>query len=811
MDKLIAHVRKSDGEKQLLKDHLLECAALSGDWGAKIGLRKTGYLAGLLHDLGKYSDEFQEYLKKAVNDPKSVIRGSVDHSTAGGKLVFDYCHKNTREPFSYILAELVGNAIISHHSSRGLQDFFTPEGEATSDYLRRVAEIEVVDYEQIKTRFFEEIMLEEQFQRLLLEAIEELKGFYQLNGKSRVKQNDAFFLLKFIYSCLLDADRTNTMLFEEDKQFMAHENQALLNSYSQNLEEHISTFTADTPINQLRGQMSDQCKNFAERETGIYTLSIPTGGGKTLASLRFALNHAIKHRKERIIYVVPFTTIIEQNAATVRDILKDEINILEHHSNVFTDQEESKKGDSEESEAEKEALEQKQALMKDNWESPVIFTTMVQFLNTIYSRGTRNPRRFHNLTNAVIIFDEAQGVPTNCTHLFNESLNFLKKYGATTSVLCTATQPSLESVGRALDKEYDGEMVSNLSEVESKFKRVAVIDKTMDETWKLEALADFSQEILVEKENLLIILNTKKAVRSLYQYLEEQQLEDIELYHLSTSMCAKHRKNLLDELREKLKSSKTKLICITTQLIEAGVDISFQSVIRSVAGLDSIAQAAGRCNRHGETKQQPVYLVNLSADLENLTHLPEIKQGQGITLDILKENKEVEQEELLSHDVQKRYFDRYYDCFKNELNYPVKKTSLNLFSLLGEGANALEHYKRTHGSAPNLAFRSSPKTVGKYFQVIDSPTTSVLVPYKEGNELIADLNGDLRPEEYAPTLKKAQQFMVNIFQHELMELQKTSSLYPLLNGDVLALTSNAYDLKFGIDLEAEAASGYIGF
>ncbi|WP_429948693.1 CRISPR-associated helicase Cas3' [Enterococcus sp. AZ101] len=807
----IAHVRKSDGEEQLLKDHLTECAELSADWGGKIRLRKTSYLAGLLHDLGKYSNEFQEYLKKAVADPKSVTRGSVDHSTAGGKLLFDYCHRNSRDPFSYILAELVGNAIISHHSSRGLQDFFTPEGEATSDYLRRVDEIEVVEYELIKGRFFQEVMSEEQFQKLLLEATKELKGFYQAEGKSRVKQNDTFFLLKFIYSCLLDADRTNTMLFEENKTFKQHENDVLLQSYSQSLEEYISTFTADTPINQLRSQMSEQCKAFSERKTGIYTLSIPTGGGKTLASLRFALNHAIKYGKERIIYVVPFTTIIEQNAATVREILKDEINILEHHSNVFTDQEETKERQTEESEAEKEALEQKQALMKDNWESPVIFTTMVQFLNTIYSRGTRNPRRFHNLTNAVIIFDEAQGVPTNCTHLFNESLNFLKNYGTTTSVLCTATQPSLENVGRALAKESDGEMVANLSEVESKFKRVEVIDRTTNEAWKLEELADFSEEMLAEKENLLIILNTKKTVRSLYQYLENKQLENVELYHLSTSMCAKHRKNLLDELREKLKRNDTKLICITTQLIEAGVDISFQSVIRSVAGLDSIAQAAGRCNRHGETKPQPVYLINLSADLENLTHLPEIKQGQEITLEILKEKSKVGHEEILSHTVQKRYFDQYYARFKNELNYPVKKTSLNLFSLLGEGANALEHYKRTHGSAPLLAFRSSPKTVGKYFQVIDSPTTSVLVPYKKGNDLIADLNGELRPEEYAPTLKKAQQYMVTVFQHELMELQKTGSIYPLLNGDILALTSNAYDLKFGIDLEAEAASGYLEF
>lgn len=807
----IAHVRKKDGKKQYLKDHLIESAELSANWGKKIGLEKNCYIAGLLHDLGKYSDSFQEYLTKAVNDPKSVTRGSVDHSTAGGKLLFDYCCKNSRDLFSFMLAELVGNGIISHHSSRGLQDFFTPEGEAISDYLRRVDDIEVVDYEQIKTRFFEEICSEEAFKELLLEAIGELKEFYQPNGKSKVKQNDTFFLLKFVYSCLLDADRTNTMLFEAAEKFVKRENRHLLQSYSERLEKHISTFTADTPMNQLRGQMSEQCKTFAERATGIYTLSIPTGGGKTLASLRFALNHAIKQEKERIIYVVPFTTIIEQNAATVRAILKDEVNILEHHSNVFTDWEASRAENQEESEAEKEAIERKQALMKDNWESPIIFTTMVQFLNTIYSRGTRNPRRFHNLTKAVIIFDEVQGVPTNCTYLFNESLNFLKNYGATTSVLCTATQPSLESVGRALAKQSDGEMVSKLSEVEHEFKRVKIVDQTTNEPWSLEALARLSQDIIAEKENLLIILNTKKAVRSLYQKLKDQSLENVELYHLSTSMCAKHRKELLDMLREKLDDSSTKIICITTQLIEAGVDISFQSVIRSVAGLDSIAQAAGRCNRHGEVKQQPVYLVNLSAELENLTDLPEIGQGKEITLDILKERTGGNQDDLLSHRVQKQYFDRYYNRFKNELNYPVKKTSLNLFSLLGEGSDALNHYKRTHGSAPFLVFKSSPKTVGKYFNVIDSPTTSVLVPYKKGADLIADLNGELKPEEYAPTLKKAQQYMVNIFQPELMTLQKNGAVYPLLNGDILALTSNAYALEFGVDLEAEAANGYVGF
>jgi CRISPR-associated endonuclease/helicase Cas3 len=798
----IAHIRKADDEEQLLKDHLTQSAKLSSNWGKKLGLEKTCYLAGLLHDLGKISDEFQTYLRQAVIDPSSVTRGSVDHSTAGGKLLYDYCHKEQYGPFSLILAELVGNAIISHHSSRGLQDFFSPEGEAKSDYLVRVAEKEIEEYDQIRKRFFEEVISEAAFQRVIELAKAELSTLYSTDGKVSMKPNTTFFLLKFVYSCLLDADRTNTMLFETNQKQLPTKNKELLQNYQLLLEDKVASFKADTPINQLRGQMSDQCQAFAEKPTGIYTLSIPTGGGKTLASLRFGLNHAFKHHKERIIYVVPFTTIIEQNAATVKEILQDQEHILEHHSNVFNELETS---------GEQEEIERKQALFKDNWEAPVIFTTMVQFLNTIYSKGTRNPRRFHNLTNAVIIFDETQGVPTNCTYLFNECLNFLKNYGNTTSVLCTATQPSLEYVGRKLEKAEQGEMIADLAEVERQFKRVEIIDKTKAETWTLAALADFTQEVLAEKENLLVILNTKAAVLNLYRHLEDQS-SDVQLYHLSTSMCAAHRKKLLAEMREKLKSSQ-RILCITTQLIEAGVDISFQAVIRSVAGLDSIAQAAGRCNRHGEAEQQSVYLINLSYEVEKLDKLPEIAQGKEITMQLLKERTEKESAaDLLSHQSQTEYFKRYYQSFTSLLGYPVSGKSLILFDLIGANKNTLLHFKRAHGSIPTLAFKSSPKTVAEYFQVIDSPTTSVLVPYgDEGKELIADLNGELKPEAYAPTLKKAQQFMVNLFKHEMTRLQADGAIYPLLNGEILAIEKHAYSENFGVDLSSLAENEAIIF
>ncbi|MFK4567284.1 CRISPR-associated helicase Cas3' [Enterococcus sp. UD-01] len=818
----IAHVRKKDGEHQLLKDHLMQSADLSGNWDKKLGLEKTCYLAGLLHDLGKYSDEFQSYLRQAVIDPSSVARGSVDHSTAGGKLMYDYCHTSINSGIQQLLAEIVGNAIISHHSGKGLRDYLTAEGDIRSIYLERVTEKQLEDYEGIKKRFFTDCYSEKMFKQLLVEAENELQKFYIKNNMPQVTPHETFFIIKFVYSCLLDADRTNTMLFEEGKFYEKKDHLQLFKQYSNRLEEKMLSFQnnkSNNKINQLRQEMSNQCKAFSKKETGIYSLSIPTGGGKTFGSLRFAINHAIKHKKERIIYVIPFTNIIEQNSLEVREVLKDDINILEHHSNIFTESEEM--DEMKMTEKEREEIEYKQALMRDNWDAPIIFTTMVQFLETIYSGGTRKPRRFHNLTNAVIIFDEAQGVPTKCTYMFNEVLNFLKKHGQTTSVLCTATQPSLDYVKRALEKEPDGEIVSCLDEVEEAFRRVELIDVNSDKQYSLEELGDFCQTILKEKENLLVILNTKSAVLKLYQIMEEQERKEVELFHLSTAMCPKHRKDTLKEIREKLDAGK-RVVCLTTQLIEAGVDISFQAVVRSVAGLDSIAQAAGRCNRHGEQARGEVYLLNLSPELENLDHLKEIKKGKEITLILLRKYKEesaISDRNLLSNKVQHEYFIKYYTAFEKVLKYPTYEfdqkavkpgVNLHLWDLLGENLDGQEAYSQNEDN-PKLICSCSPETVAKYFNVIHSPTTSVLVPYKKGEELIGDLNGNLKPEQIYPILKRAQQYAVNLFDYELEKLQKNGTIYPLLNGEVYAVTDNSYSDNFGIDFTSLAPSEAIMF
>ncbi|WP_430611094.1 CRISPR-associated helicase Cas3' [Enterococcus sp. DIV0876] len=800
----VAHVKKGTDEKQALAIHLLETAKLSGEFGAKLGLKNLCYLAGLLHDAGKFSIEFQEYIFKAIAGDRSAVRGSVDHSTAGGKIIYETCIENKNDVFGLLLAELIANAIISHHRGKGLTNFLSPENEAKSDFLLRLQKEDIPSYADVKQLFFQEVMTEEVFRIKIARAKAELKSLFVKDGKNAVKPNELFFLQKFVYSCLLDADRTNTMLFETGTKRLNLNTQQLFSSYKEVLEEKIASFKNETTINQLRDAMSKLCNNFAQRKTGIYTLSIPTGGGKTLASLRFALNHAIKHGKKRIIYVVPFTTIIEQNAATVREILKEDKLILEHHSNIIKEQDGFQKDE------ESEEKERMQALFKDNWDAPLIFTTMVQFLNTIYSKGTRNPRRFHNLMDAVLIFDEAQGVPVKCTYLFNESLNFLKNFGNTTSVLCTATQPSLEHVGRKLQKAEESEMISDLVMVEEKFKRVEVIDKTKPEEWNEEEVARLIEELLKETNNLLVILNTKKAVFTLYHRIKEQNPERV-MYHLSTSMCAAHRKDMLKKIKTGLKNGEP-MVCITTQLIEAGVDISFETVIRSVVGLDSIAQAAGRCNRHGEKKLGTVYLVNPSIDFERVSKLPEISKGKEITMQLLRERKEGYFPELLSHETQTEYFKRYYQIFEQELGYPVMKKSLQLFDVIGRNPKALDNYFRTTGSKPPLISLSSPQTIAENFDVIDNQTTSVLVPYKEeGKDLINQLNGELQPGEYVGVLKEAQQYTVNLFDYQLTQIQQEEGVYTLLNGEILALREPAYSDEFGVDSFVSSKDSFLGF
>lgn len=811
----IAHIRQKDNKIQTVPDHLVEVQHGAEQAGEKIGIKNLAGISGLLHDMGKYTELFCNYIQEAVANPdKPPRRGSVDHSTAGGKLIHERYHTSEATPQAKCTAEWIANCIISHH--QGLRDYISPD--QTSPYLERVVTRELKQYEQAKEEFYKHTS-PKHLDVLFELATSELQHYIQIIKQHKLSPITGSLLMKYMFSCLIDADRTNTRRFEEnetstesiDHRSFFQKSYTLLSQHLAGLEQKDS---ANTPINQLRREMSRQCEEFALRPSGVYTLSIPTGGGKTLASMRYALKHAIEHNKERIIYIVPYTTIIEQNAAEIRNILQNDDMILEHHSNVvddkFEDRHENDDGET------YEIRTKNLKLARDHWDRPIIFTTMVQFLNTFYAKGTRNVRRLHQLSNAVIVFDEVQSVPVHCISLFNAALNFLHVIGRSSLLLCTATQPGLDFVKHKLHFSNEPEIIQDLDHVGRSFKRVELHDLTPQAPagWGAEELSFFVQEQMREVNSVLVILNTKTAVRKLFETLNEVQWlqdEGIRIVHLSTNMCPAHRKDVFsgneeqDGLIQRLEKGE-RIICVSTQLIEAGVNISFECVVRSLAGLDSIAQAAGRCNRHGKDESRNVYIVRASDEV--LTHLPEIKIGAEKTERVLQDFRDDPASlgnDLLSSAAIARYFEYYFYHIEDKMHYPIKKLEQkNLFDLMDRNRYYVDAYKNRHAKPPEVLNHYAIATAEKYFEAISNHATGVIVPYGEqGKSLILDLNGELEPNELGDLLRKAQQYTVNIYDHELRQLEKNGDVIHLMHGHVLALIEPAYSEFFGVEPKGE--------
>ncbi|EKF36596.1 CRISPR-associated helicase/endonuclease Cas3 [Bacillus xiamenensis] len=798
----IAHVRKQDGAIQTVSDHLLEVKALCEMFGDKLGIRHIAGLAGVLHDLGKYSKEFQHYIREAIASPdQPPQRGSVDHSTAGGRMLYQMFHGPPNDRYYSLLVEIVANAVISHHSD--LQDFLNQK--ADSPFLTRVRDKETPELKElpfIQKRFFEEVMNETTFRSYVQQAVHELKEYIGSPPKSVYDQS--FYLTKFVFSALIDADRTNSRLFEEKQQTVESvQVDQLFKTFHQRLLSHLDTFHLTShPINQLRNDMSIQCAQHAKYPSDIYTLSIPTGGGKTLASLRYGLEHALYNDKKKIIYVVPYTTIIEQNADELRKVLQDDRHILEHHSNVIESADHVAE-DQEELDESAFNRSYQLKLARDNWDSPIILTTMVQFLNIFYAKGNRNTRRLHQIAESIVIFDEVQKVPTSCVSIFNETVNFLKEKARCSVVLCTATQPALHVVRKKLALNQDAEMIQSIDEIIEAFRRVEMIDCATQESFHLDQLQMFVQKQFQRVNSVLVILNTKSVVKSLFECLHQLNLP---VYHLSTSMCAAHRQDILKKVNTHLRNQEP-VICISTQLIEAGVDISFQCVIRSLAGLDSIAQAAGRCNRHGEKEKGLVYIIDYQE--EKLTHLCEIKEGGQIVkrmLEDVKRDPSAYGGHLLSREAMNYYFQHFYLKFETRLDYPMKALEKSMLELITGKNGYHAAYTFKHDQKLPLCLYGSYKTASDHFKVIDQSTTSVIVPYQEkGKAIIAELNG-AHQVNITQLLKDAQRYSINILSYQKEELIRQGALQSYWDGQIFCLTEGAYDqTNFGLNLENDSS------
>ena len=806
----IAHVRKSDGQPQSLQTHLTETADIAKLLAAKLDLDQAGELLGLMHDFGKYSQDFQEYIKSVIGinpdvDDYVLPNGKkIDHSTAGAQWVYRELRKfGAAQGVGELFGQMLGLCIASHHGE-GLIDCLDGEGNPKwierfnkTDELTHLTECEQNADEAVQQKARE--LAGENLIRSLLNAVKPILSNQTINNK--IKEFYLGCLTRFLFSCLIDADRINSSDFEREaqKEIRRLTEKPDWQSAIDKLEAKLAGFENSYPIDEIRRKISDDCLKRAVDSLGIYTLTVPTGGGKTLASLRYALHHAQKHNLDRIIYIIPYTSIIDQNAQAVREILGEDW-VLEHHSNL---------------EPEKQSWQDK--LLSENWDKPIVFTTMVQFFDAWFGGGTRGARHIHPMTNSVLIFDEIQTLPVKCVHLFCNVLNWLTAFGKSTAVLCTATQPSLGESGlqnfpkdkresiaaRGLLKQpAHAEIMGKHHDLDKLFADLSRVEIRFNEKaggWNVQEAGAFLLEQFQTAPSCLFIVNTKKWAQELYQYCKAQNVPSEALFHLSTHQCAAHRKAIFDTIKARLKN-KRPVICISTQLIEAGVDISMTCVIRALGGLDSIAQAAGRCNRHGEKEGKgQVWVLNLQE--QDFTRiLPDIQAGKTHAERVFRD---FAGQDILQPAAMERYFEYYFYQRSDEMAYSIKNSATgSLLDWLSD--NALNPYgeKNNKRSKPLPLLMQSFKSAGRAFQAIDAPTHAVIVPYGEGAELIAKLCGEWNPQEMHRTLQKAQRYSVNVFPNVWDKLQKENALHETIEGSgIYYLKERYYNDEFGLSLD----------
>ena len=816
----IAHVRKADGQPQSLQTHLTETSEIAKLLAAKLDLEQEGELLGLMHDFGKYSHKFQKYIHDEtglfnpdLDDEESTPNGSkVDHSTAGAQWVYRELRKiGAEQGIGELFGQMLGLCIASHHGE-GLIDCLDGEGNPKwierfnkTDELTHLAECEQNADEVVQQKAHE--LAGENLIRNLLKAVKLILSDSTTNDK--IKEFYLGCLTRFLFSCLIDADRINSSDFEREaqKEVRRLTEKPDWQMAIDQVEAKLVGFQTRYPIDEIRRRISSDCLKRAVDPQGIYTLTVPTGGGKTLASLRYALHHAQKHNLDRIIYIIPYTSIIDQNAQVVREILGEDW-VLEHHSNL---------------EPEKQSWQDK--LLCENWDKPIVFTTMVQFLDAWFGGGTRGARHIHPMTNSVLIFDEIQTLPVKCVHLFCNVLNWLTKFGKSTAVLCTATQPLLgesglqnfpegkrESIAARglLRLSENAEIMGKHQDLDKLFADLSRVEIRFNEKaggWNVAEAGAFLLEQFQTTSSCLFIVNTKKWAQELYQYCQRQNVPPEALFHLSTNQCAAHRKAIFDTIKARLKN-KEPVICISTQLIEAGVDISMACVIRALGGLDSIAQAAGRCNRHGEKKGKgQVWVLNLQE--QDFTRiLPDIQAGKTHAERVFRD---FAGQDILQPEAMKRYFEYYFYNRSSEMVYPINEKAKNDGLLHWLSDNCFNRGAKLSGYLKNDILRNrdlypllmqSFKSAGRIFQVIDAPTHAVIVPYGEGAELIAQLCGEWDPKEMYDAKKKAQRYSVNVFPNVWGKLQKENALHETIEGSgIYYLKERHYNDEFGLSLD----------
>jgi CRISPR-associated endonuclease/helicase Cas3 len=719
-----------------LAEHLVDVAMLAACHARLFGAEDWAHLAGLWHDLGKYRPRFQHYIRQASGFEadahiKGEAHGKAPHSTAGAMLACDRFGMPGR-----VLAYLIAG----HHA--GLYDWFggldarlnsTDSRDELNEALAERPPADILDH-----------------------------GSFAPDLRAIPGGKDGFALwVRMLFSCLVDADFLDTESYMDADKSKRRSDwpdvQKLLQPFDRFMAEKI-TAAASTPVNQLRADILRQCREKAQEAPGLFSLTVPTGGGKTLSSMAFALEHAKKYNKRRIIYVIPYTSIIEQTADIFRDIFGQAV--IEHHSNAEVDP---------------GAENSKSRLACENWDAPIVVTTNVQFFESLFAAKTSRCRKLHNIVGSIVVLDEAQLLPPEFLQPILDVLNLLTRHYGVTAVLSTATQPAL-ATREYFDAKNNMRGLDNVREImndpDALYSTLERVNVCLPADWNTSVSWDTLASEISQRDSVLAIVNRRKDARELWQRLPEGTL------HLSALMCGEHRSKTIAQIKARLKDGIPTRV-ISTQLVEAGVDVDFPAVYRALAGLDSIAQAAGRCNREGR-------LAELGKQGEVIVFIAPQPAPPGL----LRKGEDACRSVLHGHTgkpLERALFARYFEKLYHACNLDAR------------GINEL---LKVDGETLAVNFR----TAAEQFKLIqDEDSAPVIVRYRgsDGNDdTISMLLNTLRkqgPERWL--MRKLQRYTVTIHRREIMKLLSQGDVEEIIPGLYVQVSDWLYDPDLGLNLD----------
>lgn len=705
---------------QSIKEHCDGTANLAEEMAAAFGAKEWARLCGLWHDIGKFSPKFQRHIiassgfDNSIKDP-----GKVDHSTAGA--LFAKKELNGKcLPIAY--------CICGHHS--GLMDYVGNGGRSNLDFHLSSQCLHYLD----------------DIQQYLPKDIS-LPTLPMPNFDNNSRKPKAWHLwIRMLFSCLVDADWLDTEKFMKPENFNARGHYTTLKQMKPTLDTYLSNLKKTAPktkVNAIRAEVQDTCRKAGTLPQGIYSLTVPTGGGKTLSSLLWAMEHAMRHDLKRIIITIPYTSIVTQTADKLREVFGPENseNIVEHHSYADFDKMPDDK-------------QWKMKLATENWDAPIIVTTNVQLFESLYSNKPSRCRKLHNIAKSALILDEVQTLPAENLQPIIDILGSLSKYMGTSTLFTTATQPAFTgTIGSGLAK-FEGleskEIIHDVDKLFNEMRRVKIVFETKPFTY------DFLAQQINESEQILCVVNTRREAQQLYNAMSDKS----NAFHLSRMMCQQHISDELKTIKERLKNGEPVRV-ISTQLIEAGVDIDFPFVWREMAGLDSIAQSAGRCNREGKVKQGVVHVFQF--DGSRLRGI--MAKAANTARDLLDSGED----DFLHPSTAKVYFQLFYAKLNDTDKSGITDSLYKPCPDFEQAANA--------------------------FHMIDDNTLTVYVPYSEDG---AKLTEELCNGEYsAQLMRKLQRYSVNVPISKREEIERMGVLK--LNDHIYVLPDcSNYDNRTGL-------------